>query len=72
MLFTSQEVIGKPQPKTEGTVFPNTDQPRLVNNIFTFPLNLTKFFAKEPKRFRGVITARSSINWTIFDEVNSS
>ena len=22
--------------KTEGTVFPNTDQPRLVNNIFIF------------------------------------
>ena len=22
--------------KTEGTVFPNTDRPRLVNNIFSF------------------------------------
>ena len=28
--------------KTEGTVFPNTDRPRLVNNIFTFFLNRTK------------------------------
>ena len=47
MLFTGREVcIGKtcvslrvgPRAvrKTEGTVFPNTDRPRLVNNIFTF------------------------------------
>ena len=28
--------------KTEGTVFPNTDRPRLVNNIFIFFLNRTK------------------------------
>ena len=28
--------------KTEGTVFPNTDRPRLVNNIFIFFYNPTK------------------------------
>ena len=28
--------------KTEGTVFPNTDRPRLVNNILIFFLNRTK------------------------------
>ena len=28
--------------KTEGTVFPNTDRPRHVNNIFIFFLNRTK------------------------------
>ena len=44
MLFTSREVrIGKnctrgfrSALKTEGTVFPNTDGPKLVNNIFIF------------------------------------
>jgi len=29
-------VLGKTVLKTEGTVFPNTNQPRLVNNMFTF------------------------------------
>ena len=28
--------------KTEGTVFPNTDQPSLVNNIFIFFYNTSK------------------------------
>ena len=28
--------------KTEGTVFSNTDRPRLVNNIFIFFYNTTK------------------------------
>ena len=28
--------------KTEGTVFPNTDRPKLVNNIFIFFYNTTK------------------------------
>ena len=49
MLFTGREVrIGKncargleygPRPaelETEGTVFPNTDRPRPVNNIFIY------------------------------------
>ena len=43
MLFTSQgqSVLGKTVPsvlctKTSGTVFPNTDQPWLVNNIYNF------------------------------------
>ena len=27
--------------ETEGTVFPNTDRPWLVNNVFIFFLNLT-------------------------------
>ena len=33
----------------EDTVFPDTDRPRLVNNIFIFflNLNLTKFFPEE-------------------------
>ena len=53
MLFTGREVrIGKncargleygPRPwavlKTEGTVFPYTDRPRLVNNVFIFFCN---------------------------------
>ena len=35
--------------KTEGTVFPNTDGPELVNNIFIvfFPGNLNKCSQKE-------------------------
>ena len=44
MLFTSREVlIGnnctrgfRSALKTEGTVFPNTDGPKLVNNIFIY------------------------------------
>ena len=32
--------------KTEGTVFPNTDRPRLVNDIFIFFLNRTKGMRK--------------------------
>ena len=31
--------------KTEGTVFPNTDRPRLVNNIFIFFCN-TQYLRK--------------------------
>ena len=43
MLFDSREVrIGKMKKE----VFPNTDRPRLVNNIYIFPINLTKFFSK--------------------------
>ena len=34
--------------------------------------NLAKRFPKEPEWFRAVITARSSINWTIFERVNGS
>ena len=33
--------------KTEGTVFPNTDQPRLVNNIFIFFLKQNERRAKD-------------------------
>jgi len=36
--------------KTEGTVFPNTDRPRLVNNIFIFFLQHA-IFAKNPTKF---------------------
>ena len=43
--------------KTSGTVFPNTDRPRLVNKIL--------FFSR-------VIKARSFINWTILEQVNGS
>ena len=32
--------------KTEDTVFPNTDRPRLVNNIFIFFYNTTKGMRK--------------------------
>ena len=65
MLFTSWEVrIGKNCArgleyrtsrrlravlKTEGTVFLNTDRPRLVNNIFINFFLTTKFFPKEPE-----------------------
>ena len=45
--------MGKPQPKTEGTVFPNTDQPRLVTNIFTFFLNLNKILSKRTQMIEG-------------------
>ena len=38
--------------KTQGTVFPNTDRLRLVNNISIFPLNLTKLFPKETNDLR--------------------
>ena len=73
MLFTSREVrIGKncargrrPRSvsKTEGTVFPNTDRPRLVNNNFVFFSNLTKCLQKKkPEQFRAVIMARFSVN----------
>ena len=31
-----RSVLGKIVLKTEGTVFPNTDRPRQVNNIFIF------------------------------------
>ena len=47
MLFARREVrIGKNCArglgyKTEGTLFPNTDRPWLVNNIFIFFQNLT-------------------------------
>ena len=31
-----RSVLGKTVLETEGTVFPNTDQPRPVNNIFIY------------------------------------
>ena len=34
--------------KTKGTVFPDTDRPWLVNNIFFFP-KLNKWLRKEPE-----------------------
>ena len=34
--------------KTEGTVFPNTDRPKLVNNIFIFFLQHNKRRTKDP------------------------
>ena len=34
--------------KTEGTVFPNTDRPRLVNNIFIFFVKQNERRAKDP------------------------
>ena len=33
---TVPEVLSLAILKTEGTVFPNTDRPRLVNNVFIF------------------------------------
>ena len=38
--------------KTEGTVFSNTDRPRLVKTFSFFPINLTKFLPKEPNDLR--------------------
>ena len=38
--------------------------------IFFF-FNLRKFFLKEPEWFKAVTTARSSINWTIFERVKT-
>ena len=35
--------------KAEGTVFPSTDQLRLVNNILVFFFNFTRFFPKKPE-----------------------
>ena len=54
MLFTNREVrIGKncargfgTVRKTEGTVFPYTDGPELVNNIFIFFRKHTEMLAK--------------------------
>ena len=57
--------------KTSDTVFPIMDRPRLANNIFFF-FNLAKFYPKECEWFRAVNTARSSINWAIFEQVNGS
>ena len=56
--------LSTPQPvlKTEGTVFPNKNRPRLVNDIFIFFQNLAKFSPKKCECFRAVNTARSSIN----------
>ena len=34
--------------------------------------NLTRFFPKEPELFRAVNTARSSVDWTIFERVNGN
>ena len=59
------EVKSRPQAVLKKEVFPNTDRPRLVNNIFIFPINLTKFFSNETNGFGAVITARSSIKLTI-------
>ena len=59
MLFTRREVrIGKNcarglgylyRHKTEGTVFPNTDRPWLVNNISIFFLKPNNWLRKEPE-----------------------
>ena len=39
--------------KTEGTVFPNTDRPWLVNNIFIFFLKPNQWLRKEPPAVSG-------------------
>ena len=39
--------------------------------FFFFFFNLRKFFLKEPEWFKAVTTARSSINWTIFERVKT-
>ena len=39
--------------------------------FFIFFFNLRKFFLKEPEWFKAVTTARSSINWTIFERVKT-
>ena len=43
----------------------------LIINFFYY-LNSTKYFPEEPLWFKAVITARSSMNWTIFERVNGS
>ena len=57
--------------KTDGTVFPNTDRPRLVNNIFFKELN--KCLLKEPEWFRTSIYGKTlpAINWEKFWRVDS-
>ena len=35
--------------RTEGTIIPNTDRLRLVNDIFIFPFNFTESFPNEPE-----------------------
>ena len=42
--------------KTEGTVLPNTDQPRLMNNIFIF--SATPNICKKPDQVWAAIAAR--------------
>ena len=37
--------------KTKDTVFPNTDPPWLINNIFLFFSDLTKYQPKDPDDF---------------------
>ena len=65
--------MGKTVPKTEGTVFPNTDWPRMANDIFIFFLKPNEILHKmEPEWVQAVITARSTINLTIFKQVNGS
>ena len=49
--------------KKEGTDFPNTDRPRLVNNIFIYLFFSTQRKACErPEHFRAVIMARFATN----------
>ena len=49
--------------KTEGTVFPITDQPRLLND--TFFSTTQRKPCERPEHFRAVIMARFVTNWTI-------
>ena len=46
VLYTARGPRPRAVLKTEGTVFPNTDQPRLVNNIFIFSDKTTKDMRK--------------------------
>ena len=48
--------------KTEGTVFPNTDRPRLVNNIFIFFSTTQRKACERPAHFRAVTMARFATN----------
>ena len=49
VLDTTQGRRPKAVHKTEGTVFPNTDRPWLVNNISIFFLKPNKWLRKEPE-----------------------
>ena len=72
VLFAGWEVrMVKNISRPRSQFFTIRTDPKPVNNMFIF-LNLTKFFPIEPEWLRAVNTARSFINWKIFERVNGS
>ena len=48
--------------KTEGTLLPNTDRPKLVNNIFIIFFTTQQKAYERPEHFRAVIMVRFATN----------